>query len=517
MNAPVRVGQGEHRGRAWRAPRLLVIIVAGSCLATSCGGRAAPAAGAPPVNSLTVKSCTVDGVAARCGTLIAPEDRLTGQGRTIPVRFVIFPAIGPDRQPDPVVYFAGGPGSSAIADIPSRLPDLLGLNLHRDLVFIEQRGTGQSGPLTCPAFPSTLTDKAALRADVRSCLAHLHGDLRFYTTAMFTDDASQILTDLHYSTVNLIGGSYGPTAEQVFLLRHPGQVRTMTMMNGTLLTIPLFEREPGNSQLALEYVFGLCESQPACHQAFPHLAADWSALWASLGTSPWVLPAAQSPTGQTARLDQGILSSWIFQALHASELAPIPVIVHTLGAAANGAATAKAAAVALVFKALLAAGLTGAGGGTTPMMQYEILCAEPWASLQPAALSDQRASFAYQTDLENAQWYQFVCPLIPKSAAAVGSQQLTVSRVPVLEFSGDADPADPAPNMAGARQFWPDSLDITLPGQGHVLTSDSWFCEGALIQAFMQQASVAHLDTGCVAAIPAPAFPLTVQALAAGG
>jgi hypothetical protein len=73
----------------------------------------------------------------------------------------------------------------------------------------------------------------------------------------------------------------------------------MTLMNATLLTIPMFEREPGNSQLALDYVFTLCESQPACHQAFPHLAADWAALWASLGRSPWVLPAAQSPAWLT--------------------------------------------------------------------------------------------------------------------------------------------------------------------------------------------------------------------------
>jgi len=45
--------------------------------AASCGGHPAPAASAPPVNSLTVKSCTVDHLAARCGTLIVPEDRLT--------------------------------------------------------------------------------------------------------------------------------------------------------------------------------------------------------------------------------------------------------------------------------------------------------------------------------------------------------------------------------------------------------------------------------------------------------
>ena len=446
-------------------PRLLVFVAMLGLAAASCSGSPPPAASAPPANSLTVKSCTVDRVAARCGTLIVPENRLTGQGRTIPVRFVVFPATGPDRAPDPLVYFAGGPGSSAIADIPTWLSVLQSLNLNRDLVFIEQRGTGQSNPLNCPAFPSTLADKAALRAAVQSCLARLHGDLRFYTTAMFTDDVSQILTDLHYATANLIGGSYGPTAEQVFLLRHPGQVRTMTLMNGTLLTIPLFEREPGNSQLALDHVFALCQSQPACHQAFPHLAADWAALWASLGRSPWVLPAAQSPTGKTERLDQDTLAS-LYQALHASEIAPIPVMIHTLGAAAN-----KAAALASVFKAVQAAGLTGTGGGATPMMQYEILCAEPWAATSPRRCRISGAASTTRPTWRPRSGTSHVCPLIPKSAAAVGSQQLTASHVPVLAFSGDADPTDQPRNMAGAQQFWPDSRDIALPGQGHSVTS----------------------------------------------
>ena len=511
MNAAVPVS-GRGRGRAWRAPRLLVIGAVLGLAVASCGGHPTPAASAPPVNSLTIKSCTVGGLAARCGTLIVPEDRLTGQGRTIPVRFVVFPATAPNPAPDPLVYFAGGPGDSAIDDIPTWLSGFMDLNLNRDLVFIEQRGTGESNPLNCPAFPATLADKAALRASVESCLAHLPGGLQFYTTAMFTDDVSQILTDLHYTTVNLIGGSYGATAEQVFLLRHPGQVRTMTLMNGSLLTVPMYEREPGNSQLALDYVFALCESQPACHQAFPHLAADWAALWASLGKSPWVLPAAQSPTGKTERLDQDTVASSIYTALHTGNLAPIPVLVHTLSTATN-----KVAALASVVKALQAAGLSGTGSGATPMMQYEIVCAEPWASDQPAALSDQRGSFDYQNDLESAQWYQYLCPLIPKSAAAVGSQQLTASRVPVLAFNGDADPNDQPRNMAGAQQFWPDSREIALPSQGHTVTPTSWACEGLLIQAFIAQASVAHLDTSCVTAIPAPAFDLTLQDLATGG
>ena len=66
----------------------------------------------------------------------------------------------------------------------------------------------------------------------------------------------------------------------------------MSLESGTLLTIPIYEREAGNSQLALDHVFARCDADPACHQAFPNLAADWAALWASLGKSPWVVPAA---------------------------------------------------------------------------------------------------------------------------------------------------------------------------------------------------------------------------------
>jgi pimeloyl-ACP methyl ester carboxylesterase len=144
---------------------------------------------------------------------------------------VVIPATGPDLASDPVVYFAGGPGELTVADIPSELRDLLNLTVHRDLVFIEQRGTGQANALTCPAFPE-VADNAALRASVESCLAHLPGDLRFYTTAMYADDVNQVLAGLHYAKVNRMGISYGTAVEQMFLLRHPGRVRTITMQSG---------------------------------------------------------------------------------------------------------------------------------------------------------------------------------------------------------------------------------------------------------------------------------------------
>ena len=142
-------------------------------------------------------------------------------------------------------------------------------------------------------------------------------------------------------------------------------------------------------------------------------------------------------------------------------IGPIPVVVHTLAAARN-----KVAALASVISALQASGLlsTASSGGVNQMMVFAIECTEPWQTVQPAALSDQRGSFAYQTDLESAQLMQFICPLIPKSAAAVGQEQLTVSKVPVLAFNGAYDPIEQSRNWARAQQLFPDSRDIALPG-----------------------------------------------------
>lgn len=165
----------------------------------------------------------MQGLASRCGTVPVPEDWLSGKGRQIEIRFVVVPAYGQHRAPDPVVYFAGGPGSSAITGIPAEMEALTALSQSRDLVFIDQRGTGGSNGLSCPPPPARLADQVQLRRSIARCLAgmHVRADLRFYTTASAAKDTAQVLTALGYGKVNIVGGSYGATAAQVFQLLFP--------------------------------------------------------------------------------------------------------------------------------------------------------------------------------------------------------------------------------------------------------------------------------------------------------
>jgi pimeloyl-ACP methyl ester carboxylesterase len=481
--------------------RVLVIGLALCLTAVACGGSSSVRAASP----LRLKSCTVQGLAARCVTLMVPEDRLSGTGRRIPIRVVVFPARGPSRAPDPVVDFSGGPGGSAVGDIPAVLSELGVLGQRRDLVFIDQRGTGGSNGLSCPSPPATLADQPQVRRSIQSCLASLRGkaDLRFYTSAMAAGDVAQVLTALGYGTVNLFGGSYGASAAQVFQQMYPARVRTMTLLGGTLLGSPLFERFPQASQQALDQVFARCASDPACHHAFPRLGAEWATLRAFLARSPVDVPAALSPTGTAIRADDALLADGVHHLLlSVNAAAYVPLLIHSLFTARD-----EPGAFAGLVRQMTAHGLLP-GPESQAVIGYPIRCAEPWARLLPAQITGT-SSYYYPATVQGARWWQYVCTLIPAPGAAAGYGPQRLSPVPVLMINGTADPQDPPANMSGAQQIWPNSRLLAEPGQSHSTDLRAWLqCGADLVQAFVEHASASGLNTSCLAHVALPPFPL---------
>ncbi|HTW06171.1 MAG TPA: alpha/beta fold hydrolase, partial [Acidimicrobiales bacterium] len=404
------------------------------------GSSAAPAgAVASLAGPLPLSACTVAGHNALCGVLMVPENRLTGTGPQIPIRVVVVPAPGPGRLADPIVWTVGGPGDSAVDTVQRDLP-LFFFNTHRDLVFVDQRGTGGANELTCPAFYSVLPelgDKPALRASVQQCLQHLKANLAFYTTAMAADDLNEVLGDLGYAKVNLVGISYGTTVAQVFLMRHPARVRTMTLLSGTLLTIPVFERFPLSGQDALDTVISECARNVSCHHAFPRLSSDWSTLWNALQKAPIVATNGR----QSVALSADVIASDLHVLMtEPNSEAAMPLIIHTLAVAKN-----RGAAVVAIAGALAKAGIVIGPLDTQNMIKYPIECGEHWARDQASGLVDS-TSFEYHVDLTTAEWWQYVCSLFPHSTQAAQYGTPTTSKVPVLALNGDADPQDPPAN-----------------------------------------------------------------------
>jgi hypothetical protein len=85
-----------------------------------------------------------------------------------------------------------------------------------------------------------------------------------------------------------------------------------------------------------------------------------------------------------------------------------------------------------------------------------------------------------------------------------------MSDVPVLAVNGEIDPQDPPTNMADAAAVWPNSLTLTVPGQGHDIDPVSAGCVIPLIQSFIDQGDAADLDVTCLTQLPPPAFDLTL-------
>jgi pimeloyl-ACP methyl ester carboxylesterase len=165
------------------------------------------------------------------------ENRAARSGKQIDLHVVVLHATSRPVAPDPVVWLTGGPGAAA-ADDPRGITQLFSqLNVHHDIVLVDQRGTGRSAPLDCPIY-----DRANLQPyfdtmwpleRIRDCRRRLsaRSDLTQYTTANAMDDLADVLTALGYARADLIGASYGTQAALVFLRRHPDRVRRV-VLNG---------------------------------------------------------------------------------------------------------------------------------------------------------------------------------------------------------------------------------------------------------------------------------------------
>ena len=192
---------------------------------------------------------------------------------------MILPALGPDKQPDPIFELGGGPGQA----IAENAGDYARSDLRqkRAIVLVDQRGTGRSNPLHCSFYSDPITGEpvdfrlAAGElfpvAAVTKCREKLEkvADLSQYTTAASADDMNEVRQWLGYGKINLHGASYGTTMAQVYWRRHPETVRSV-MLTGVTLPgshIPLAHAYAG--QRALDLLLAECASQPECRAASP--------------------------------------------------------------------------------------------------------------------------------------------------------------------------------------------------------------------------------------------------------
>ena len=436
----------------------------------------------------------------RCGTVDVLESPAAPDGRRLQIRVVVVPARGEPALPDPVLFLVGGPGQGA-ADLARGLaPRTAFLGNARDLVLIDQRGSGGSNSLACPPVSRTqdlfgrLFDPVLLVA----CRDELstRADLTRYTTEAAAADFETVIDALGYRQVNLWGGSYGTRMGLELSRRMPARVRTLTLegVAPTFFTWPTSGAP--DAEAALDAVVADCEADGECSRGFPSFRRDIDAAFATLQTGPVMVTVRDPRSGQDERVTfkTSDLAYSVRGLLYGVQALALPRLFRE---AAQGRFEAFAQAYvtrARTIERELAFGL-----------HLGVYCAEDLPYLDHARaeqLSEHTRIAGYLLDE-----YRRACGIWPRGNISPGFRDPIATTVPTLLFTGRRDPVTPPRTAEDAARTLPRARVLTWRYGAH--NSDGLAtpeCRQDIIRAFITTADLDRLPVECMTASPVLPF-----------
>lgn len=436
-------------------------------------------------------------VEAQCARYSVAEDRAQPQARRIELRIARIPARIAGAWPDPVVFLAGGPGQSAVEAYLSVQAGLARLHRHRDILLIDQRGTGGSNRLAC-ALPDLEQAQPVVAQDWRrlaeDCLARVApiADPRHYTTSDYVDDLEEVRGALGIAQVNLIGGSYGTRVALEYLRRHPDVVRSVVVDGVVPPELALGADHARNLDDALGRIFAACSANAECRDRHGDPMQELRLLQAQLGLAARPV-AYREPIefkDKTGTLTRGILAGVVRLFAYKPESAALLPL--WLAEAGRGNAAPLYAQIDLLSRNLeqqLAHG-----------MELSVLCSEDL----PGLIADPREA---QTVLGASlvEGLRAQCEVWPRGRMPADFKQPLESDAPVLILSGENDPVTPPRYGDQVVATLSHGRHIVAPGQGHITMNSG--CVPRLLAEFVESGDAKALDAGCVDELGAmPAF-----------
>ncbi|MBK9178809.1 MAG: alpha/beta fold hydrolase [Acidimicrobiales bacterium] len=472
---------------------------------TTTTAAASTAAGA--ADRLRWVACPVEvpaGARVDCAVLTVPEDRSDPSEGEIELAVAVLRSTAEKPAPDPVVYLEGGPGGSALDGLDSWLDPPSWFLDQRDVVLVDQRGTGWSEPsLNCPEVEEEPTGEAeALRDAHVACAARLRAggvELAAYDSTASAADVDDLRRALGLERWNLLGVSYGTRLALTVLRDHPAGVRSAILDSVYPPDVPAYEQEAANARGAIDAVFAACAADRACDAAYPDLWGQLDLAGRALDDAPQAVTVVDPYTGDTydEDLDGASLVAYLFGALY--DAANVPWVPATVDAAARGDAQG----------ALELLGVSAPEGGfgrqvddrsDAELMYYAVECREEVPFNDPA---EAEASMAGETLavadglLDDVRTAFRMCDALGVPTAPQAVRAPVRADVPTLLLAGQFDPITPPAWAERAASILGRSSVVVLPGLGHAVI-DSSDCPLALMLAFLDDPG-APLDTSCVA------------------
>jgi len=247
----------------------VAVTLAAAVFVIASPSPARAAASAPVVTPVTCPPLPIPlppGVTETCGTVDVPLDRAQPAAGTIPIFFELYrhsdssrPSLGA------IVPSVGGPGISNTAFAPIVLGVFGPLLDRRDLLVIDDRGTGRSAAINCPALQHLTGDVVSA---VRACGAQLGAAASRYGSGDVADDVDAVRAALGIDQIVYYGGSFGSHDVRAYDYRHPGHLQAAVLDSPWLS--PDYTFQASGARFYARVQATVCRRSPSCIGANPH-------------------------------------------------------------------------------------------------------------------------------------------------------------------------------------------------------------------------------------------------------
>jgi len=443
-------------------------------------------------------------LAAFCAKFPVSENRADPNSRTIDLKLAILKSDSAVPAQDLVAYLAGGPGQSAIQTYPDLAPAFAPLRKHHDVLLLDQRGTGDSHPLKCPALEKLLKNEGDAAQPgveqrvqwVGQCAQEVGktADPRYYATRDAVADLEAVREALGAPKLDLVGVSYGTRVAQHYAATHPGAVRSIVLDGVVPNSLVLGETFATALQHSLKLQAADCNKAPACRQAFGDWYATLHQLYAKLKAGQpqqvtFADPYSYKPVTKALTADTlaGVVRLFSYSEVTAA-LLPLAV---------NEAARGNYAP--LMGQAQLLTGDLSESieGG----MQMSVICTEDASLLTPRP---QDEDLLLGDDLIKA--FIAECKVWPHDPMPKDFHAPFKSTIPTLLISGERDPVTPPAFADEVVKDLVNGRSLVVKGLGHAEAINAG-CMPDLVDDFVANLQPKQLKTQCLDRIgPIPAF-----------
>ena len=442
------------------------------------------------VSALELTECRIgpensaNKVKAECGTLSVAENR-ENPSRMIHLNIAVIRSKSVKKKTDAVIMLAGGPGQSAVESYPGVSPAFHGILKDRDVILVDQRGTGQSNPLKCDFDESLqeklLEDESLYVPALMECVDKLDADTRFYTTTESIKDLEEVRKALSIDKWNLLGISYGTRKALTYVKMFPEAIRSVILDGVVPQQEALAQSHEKNLINALRKQFEQCEKQEACHETFGDVEEQMWQLFEKVETQKPVIKLQNYVTGdyEDVTLTKEALAIAIRMfSYSAKTMALLPLMISK----ANHGHYETLAAQANTIAKLLQEGMSN--------VELSIVCGEdvPFYTIKSASNNNIFGKdFLAKT--------QKSCDVWPHINADASFKDPVVSDLPVLLLSGELDPVTPPEFAELTMKTLSHSQHLIAKGQGHNVFPQG--CMPKIITQFIDKPDE-ELETECL-------------------